>query len=158
MDIFTRYPRLLDPKFIEEYDFVNCYTARDRLNPYAEEDVAAAIIFFRGSYASMARALGRSRNSVVNYISQVAYLRDLRDEIVESALDDIEYGYMIDALKGVTEARKFFLQTLGRSRGYVTRNESTGPDGGPIHLKSRLDVGKLSTEALEEILNASNEE
>lgn len=158
MSIFDKYPRLFDSDFVAEYDLSTCWTALDRLNSYNDEDVAVAIIRHHGNYSAIARSLGRSRTSVANYIAHETLLRDLRDEIVQGIVDDIEEGYMIDALKGDTGARRFFLQTLGKERGYVVRNESTGKDGGPIHLQSRLDASKLSDSALEELLEAGKAE
>jgi hypothetical protein len=158
MSIFDKYPRLLDPIFVEEYDLSGCWTARDRFNSYSDEDVAVAIIRHHGNYSAIARALGRSRTSIANYIAHETLLRDLRDETVQAIVDDIEEAYMVDALKGDTGARRFFLQTLGKDRGYIVRTESTGKDGGPIHLQSRLDTTKLSDSALEELLEAGKSE
>lgn len=158
MSIFDKYPRLLSHDFVEEYDLLDCWTARDRFNSYSDEDVAVAIIRHNGNYSAIARALGRSRSSVVNYIAHETLLRDLREEIVQGIVDDIEEGYMLSALGGDGAARKFFLSTLGKERGYVVRNENTGKDGGPIHLQSRLDTSKLSDSALEEMLEAGKAE
>jgi len=154
MSIFDKYPRLLDPEFIEGYDLADCWTARDRFTEYSDEDVAVAIIRYHGNFSAIARSLGRSRTSVSNYIAHETLLRDLRDEIVQGIVDDIEEGYMLSALAGDGAARKFFLSTLGKERGYVVRNENTGKDGGPVHLLSRLDTTKLSDSALEELLTA----
>jgi hypothetical protein len=158
MSIFDKYPRLLNPAFVEEYDLSDCWTARDRFNAYSDEDVAVAIIRHNGNYSAIARSLGRSRTSIANYIAHETLLRDLRDETVQAIVDDIEESYMIDALKGDTGARRFFLQTLGKDRGYIVRTENTGKDGGPIHLQSRLDTTKLSDSALEEMLHAGKPE
>lgn len=158
MSIFDKYPRLLDPNFIEEYDLSGCWTSRDRFTEYSDEDVAVAIIRHHGNFSAIARSLSRSRTSVANYIAHETLLRDLRDETVQAIVDDIEEGYMVDALKGDTGARRFFLQTLGKERGYVVRNENTGKDGGPVHLLSRLDTSKLSDSALEEMLEAGKAE
>jgi predicted transcriptional regulator len=158
MSIFDKYPRLLDMNFVEEYDLHDCWTARSKHNSYSDEDVAVAIIRHHGNYSAIARALGRSRSSVQNFIAHETLLRDLRGEIVQGIVDDIEERYMLDALNGDTGARRFFLQTLGKDRGYVVRNENTGKDGGPVHLASRIKVSNLSDAALEEILSAEGAE
>lgn len=155
MSILDQYPEFLDPAEIERYDFETCWT---RLNPnsvYETRDIVAAVIAFRGNYSRIASALNRSRRSVEQYIQYDPLLRDLRDDVRNTILDEIEDGYLDDAVAGDAKARRFFLQTLAKDRGYTIRNENTGKDGEPIHLKSKVDVSTLSNEALLELMNAA---
>lgn len=154
MSIYNKYPRLLDVMFVEAYDLSASWTAADRHNNYNDEDVAVSIIRNKGNYAAVARDLNRSRRSVQNYILQNILLRELRDDIVSTVLDDIEERYMEDALAGDGTARRFFLQTLGKDRGYVVRSENTGENGTPLYKESRVNVTALSDEALMELMKA----
>lgn len=129
----------------------------------AEEDVAAALIVSMGSYADAARILRRSRKQVFDFVMRHSDLEELREEVFETALDDIETGYLREAIAGDPSARKHFLTTLGKNRGHTTRVEQTGKDGGPIEtrdidrteearraafvLRSALQNGELSDES-----------
>lgn len=133
MKIFERHPELL-PVFhgATTFDFTKCYSRTNPEGAMAEEDVAAALIVAEGHYADAARILGRSRQSLFNYVLRNQDLFELREEIFESALDEIERGYIQDAKQGDGTARKFFLTTRAKNRGYTTRVEHTGKDDGPI--------------------------
>lgn len=155
MSILEQYPEFLNLTEVEEYDFETCWT---RLNPnsvYETRDIVAAIMAFRGNYTRIAAVLGRSRRSVEQYIQYDPLLRDLREDVRNSILDEIEDGYLDDAVSGDAQARRFFLQTLGKERGYTVRNENTGKDGEPIHMQSKVDMSGLSNEALLELMNAA---
>jgi hypothetical protein len=119
----------------KEFDFSQCYTVNNPQGAMAVEDVAAAIILHRGELAAIAKLLGRSRMSVSNFIARHQDLTDLRVEVFESALDAIESSYLEDALQGDPSAKKFFLTTRAKARGYTTRVESSGPEGGPIQAE-----------------------
>lgn len=157
MSILDRYPEFLDPAVIDAYDFSDCWTRTHPHASYEERDIVAALLHAQGNYSKMAVLLGRSRRSVENHVQRDINLRDLRDDIRNTILDAIEEGYLIDAVNGDSQARRFFLQTLGKDRGYVVRSETSGKDGGPIHLQSRIDATKLSEEALAEILAAGTQ-
>lgn len=155
MSILEQYPEFLNAFEVENYDFETCWT---RLNPnsvYEARDIVAAILAFRGNYTRIAAVLGRSRRSVEQYIQYDPLLRELREDVRNSVLDEIEDGYMDEALHGDNRARQYFLSTLGKDRGYTIRNENTGKDGEPIHLQSKVDMSGLSNEALLELMNAA---
>lgn len=153
-DIFDEYPELKDLSFVEEYDFGECWTRNNPNLPYEALDVAAAILSTRGNYSQMGRLLNRSRRSIETYVLNDHRLRDLRIDVRASVLDAIEDGYMDDALAGDSQARRFFLSTLAKDRGYVTRNENTGKDGEPIHLQSKVDFTQVDNASLENLLSA----
>jgi hypothetical protein len=155
MSIFDVYPNLLDDEYVSAYPFEKCYTRQDRLNPYADEDVAAALILSDGNLSESAKLLNRSRRSLEQYILKVSFLRDLQDDIEAEFLDTVEGMHRGAALAGDLTTQRFFLSTKGKDRGYVARSEATGKDGGPIHTKSQVDVSKMSDGALEEMLKAT---
>jgi len=152
--IFDEFPELLDLSYVEGYDFSDCWTFKNPNSAYEPLDVAAALLMHRGNYSKVAACLGRSRRSVENFVLLDHRLRDLREDIRNSLLDAIEEGYLDDALSGDAQARRFFLQTLAKDRGYVTRNENTGKDGEPIHTKSTVDFTQVDDASLEAVMNA----
>jgi hypothetical protein len=156
MSIFDKYPRLLDPMFVESYDLEECWTRKSEDGSFAEEDVAVALIRTSGNFSATARLLVRARRSTQTFIVQNTFLRDLREDLRNEFLDVVEDAYMNDALKGVPGARHFFLTTLGKDRGYVQRQETTGKDGEPLYKQSAIDPKDLSEEALEAIMKAHN--
>lgn len=156
MSIFDKYPRLLDPMFVEAYDFENCWSRINEIGTFAEEDVAVALIRTQGNFSASARLMNRSRRSVYTFIMQNVFLRDLREDLRAEFLDAVEDAYMEDALKGVPGARHFFLTTLGKDRGYVQRQETTGKDGEPLYKQSSIDPSSLSDAALDEIMKAQD--
>lgn len=138
----------------EEYDFEDCYTRTNPEGSIAERDLVAAMLRFRGNYAAIAEALGRSRTVVFNTIGRHDEYRDLRDEIRQSMLDWVEDGVFATAIQGDPAQQRFILTTLAKDRGFVTREERTGKDGEPIHTKSTIDPEGLSTATLEELMAA----
>ena len=156
MSIFDKYPRLLDPLFVEAYSFENCWSKVNEIGTFADEDVAVALIRCDGNYSAASRLLGRSRRSLYTYVNQNAFLRDLREDLRAEFLDEVEDMYMDDARKGVPGARHFFLTTLGKDRGYVQRQETTGKDGEPLYKQSSIDPSSLSDAALDEIMKAQD--
>ena len=158
MSILDEYPEFLEPSYLDNYDFKDCWTRTHPNDAYETRDLIAGLLTERGNYSKIAQRLGRSRRSVENHIQRDMGLRDLREDIRNTLLDDIEEGYLDDALAGDSQARRFFLQTLAKDRGYVVRNESTGKEGGPIHLQSRIDASSLSDAALLEIMGTAKKE
>jgi hypothetical protein len=70
------------------------------------------------------------------------------------AVRDVADGLLQAALKGDTASRIFYLKAQANWSEKQTV-EHTGPNGGPIQTETTLDVSKLSTAALEEVLAAT---
>ena len=105
---------------------------------YTAQQVIDALRKARGIMAVAAKLLGCTRYTVYNYIARYptvakAY-QEQRDTIVDIA--EGKLVAMLDA--GEWPAVKYTLSTLGRNRGYVERQELSGPEGGPILIE--LDV------------------
>lgn len=136
------------------YDFEHCPTRLDHYGPYHREDVLAAICVTRGNLTEMSALLGRRRSSVRDHVYANIDVKDVFDEVREQFLDEAEQAHNQLALAGDGPALRFILQTLGKERGYTTRVETTGKDGGAIeHIT--LDVGKLTTEELRAVKAAA---
>lgn len=154
-DIFEIYPHLRDIREEMDYDFSRCWTFRNPKEHISQEDVAAALIIYRGNISLVAHALGRSRRVIQSFINQVIQLRDLWQDINDEFLDHVEDSYKQDALAGDMQAKKFFLTTLGKDRGYVTRSESTGKDGEKLMEPPTIstdDIKSINSEDLERLL------
>jgi hypothetical protein len=152
--IFEEYPDLLEPNFIADYSFRDCHS---RMGAGAQDfstlDVAVALIRSEGEIKGSADYLGRSRTATANFVARDRMLRELQSEIEESFLDVVESNARLLALKGDKEMIKFTLQTRGKARGYSTRTETTGPEGGPVQIiHSEMDA-KEAAEAYAASLN-----
>jgi len=66
-------------------------------------------------------------------------LREVYDDARESMLDIGEQSLYTKVEAGDIAALIFFLKTQGKNRGYTERQETTGPNGGPVEVKSSGD-------------------
>lgn len=126
------------PNYLEqpaEYDFANCKTRLDKFGPYQKGDVLAAIIHSGGNLAKMAMLLGRNRNKVRDYVLANTDVKDVFDEVREARLDLIEETAYNMALQQDGAMVRFMLQCLAKDRGYTTRVETSGPNGGPLEVE-----------------------
>jgi len=103
------------------------------------EQVIEAIRKSHGLLATAARDLGVTRQTVYNYVKRYRRVAHAVDEARDSILDMAE-GQLFSAVqKGSIPAMMFLLKTVGRTRGYVDRQEITGADGQALKIK--LDWG-----------------
>lgn len=126
------------------YDFVNCPTVKDRLGPYHKQDVVAAILKHGGLISGAARELSRSRSGFDRYIKTNRDVFEYWSDIRESNIDILERNVMREALGGDLGACLFLLKTIGKGRGYSSRQEHTGKDEGPIEVKGAAKESLLS--------------
>lgn len=117
---------------------MSCETRQDRALPYNYVDVHYAMVATMGDYGHMADLLGRTRTGVKTYVEAHPDLLQLRDDIRNSVIDAIETKELESALNGDGTSRRFVLTTLGKERGFSTRVEQTGKDGGPIERSDPL--------------------
>ena len=116
----------------------------------SKERMISALEKNGGLITLTARTLGISRQAIHKRIADCDDLREKLQEI--RALDlDISEAELRKAIRdGHGWAVKFILQSLGRDRGYVTRSETTGPDGGPV----QLDFTNVSDDDLNRFIDA----
>lgn len=81
-----------------------------------------------------------SRQTIWERIQRSAELREACEEAEETTIDLAEYGLARKVRKEDMNAIRFVLETKGKSRGYVRRNEVTGKGGGPIQGEQRITV------------------
>lgn len=123
MLILQEYPTLRDPKFIENYDFSKALTRVDFGATLSQLDTAVAIMRTGGVMKDMVMLLGRSRAVISTYVANDPHLTELVEEVAEGFLDEVEKLQKTAALQGDLAAQRFILTTLGKGRGYVTRQD-----------------------------------
>jgi len=122
------------------YDFKNCATALKHSGHYYKQDVIASILASEGSLQQMSLLLNRSRQSVKNYVYGNADILEFYVNYREGMIDEVERIHFREALNpGEGQAQRFILSTLAKDRGYSTRFEATGKNGGPITVKELSD-------------------
>lgn len=85
-----------------------------------------------GNVTAAARELGYSRTQVYKKINASPALQEVLVEAREELVDIAESALRKEILDGNITAIIFALKTLGKSRGYVERQEVTGADGGAL--------------------------
>jgi hypothetical protein len=112
---------------------------------------------------ALLEALEKSLNVVTTAcknvgVERTTFYRYLRDDPefagAVKALDNVALDFAESSLHkqiqaGVPSSTIFYLKTKGKERGYVERQEHSGPDGKPIQTESRNpDLSKLTTKEL----------
>jgi hypothetical protein len=131
--------------------FEDCYTCENPNAGVAEVDIVVALIIFNGNYRKCAAALRRTRNFILSHVERNDELRELRSDIREGLIDDIEELVFEQARSGDGTQARFVLQTQAKERGYVSREERTGKDGKP--MESKIDFSQFDDETLRKFLD-----
>ena len=96
--------------------------------------VEERIYKYHGNLSAVARGVGRSRSWLYLYLEKNPDLWEAINEARETMLDNAESVLYQKVLAGSTPELLFFLKTQGKRRGYVERQEVSGPDNGPIEI------------------------
>lgn len=115
---------------------------------FTPEQVVAAIELTQGNVSLAARNLNTSRSTLYNYLIKYPELKQALADTRESMMDHAESALRNAAIKGEGWAVCFMLKCLGKSRGYVERQELTGKDGGPIQVSDEDAMLELAYSAL----------
>lgn len=99
-----------------------------------------------GLVASAAKKLGCTRQALYRRIQRNRNLQELIEQLREEALDEAESQLRRAVKRGEHWAITFLLKTLGRSRGYVERQETL--DLTPPQVV-KVDVSSIPTEVWE---------
>lgn len=102
---------------------------------YTAAQMITAIQQAKGNISAAARALGTSRQTVLNYADEYSTVKQALEDEREAMIDTAESALHAAILDKQGWAVCFTLKTLGKSRGYVERQEITGADGRAIEIR-----------------------
>jgi len=99
---------------------------------YTANQIIDALKEKHGNMSASARFLGCSRNTISRYIDTYPTVKAVYEEERETLIDFAENQLFKQVQEGNITAIIFTLKTIGKSRGYVERQEVTGANGGAI--------------------------
>ena len=102
---------------------------------HSDDEIKAALIEARGNFAGAAMLLGCLRVTITKRVEGSVDIQNLLIDLEEALLDQAVDNVAKAIAKDDMQTTRWFLDRKGRGRGYVTRTETTGPDGGPIPLQ-----------------------
>ncbi len=102
-------------------------------------EAAKALLESKGFVTTAAKRLGISRRQLHNIINKHPTVKEALDDAREEMKDFVESRMYNGIQNDNTALIIFFLKTRAKDRGYVERQEITGPDAGPIEVKSPID-------------------
>ena len=116
-----------------------------KVNGYTAEQVIAAISGSGGIKAIIAERLGCHRHTVDRYIANFPTVRDAWEQESETVVDYAETLLVTNIRLGLKRQRetnepvdasdaRWMLDRKGKNRGYATRQEVTGADGGDLNV------------------------
>lgn len=117
---------------------------------YTVPQMEAALRQTRGLLTLAAERLGASYNTVKRYVDRSPTLQAVVEESRERRVDMAELKLDEMIKNGEPWAVQMTLRTLGRSRGYVERQEHevTGKDGKDLTFTIRIDRANSGEEQL----------
>lgn len=96
--------------------------------------VEKALLEHHGILLKAAEALQCSRQALYNFLERFPELNAVREEASERLVDVAE-SHLASALQdGDMKTIRWYMERKGKNRGYTTRVEQTGMDGGPIEF------------------------
>jgi hypothetical protein len=105
---------------------------------YTAEQVAEALRKTKGMRYLAARTLGCSHDTVTRYIERYPSVRAAAEQQRGEMIDTAELKLWQSIQNGEQWGVTLALKTLGKDRGYVERQEQSGPGGGPLEHVVRL--------------------
>lgn len=102
---------------------------------YSAEMMIQALRDTKGMVYLAADRIGCAVNTVYNYIDRYPTVKAAFEEASGRMLDEGETKLYEHVINGDAWAVCFLLRTKGKHRGYVERQEVTGPDGKDIVIK-----------------------
>ena len=157
MSLEQRYPILSDEVAVEQFNFDKCWTVTNKDGTFSDMDIGMALLRAGGNISAAAKMLKMPRRVLDTYILRNPEVREFRDDLWATTLDNIEEKHVRAALAGDTAVQRFFLVTKAKDRGYVTRSETTGKGGEPIegNFRFNADVSDVVLEALLAVKDAA---
>ena len=102
---------------------------------YSNEQLAEALKAHNGYVTLAAQSLEIHPKIIYNRLKKSVWLKEYLESLRELDLDLTEQKLRDAILRGEAWAITLKLKTLGKSRGYVERQEVTGADGGKVQIE-----------------------
>ena len=115
---------------------------------FTADEMAQAIISADGILAKAARDLKCTRQTVHNYVNKYATVRQAYEEANDKFIDEAEEQLQRHVKRGSLPAIMFVLKTKGKHRGYVERQEVSGPDGDKLQVLVEYVNDPITTPSL----------
>jgi len=116
----------------------------------SEAQVAEALSKSGGLFSPAAQLLGCERTTVNKWVERTPALQTLCAKIKEQTIDLAEHRLMQKIGEGNMTAIIFYLKCQAKARGYVERQEMSGPNGGPMQQQiAWVDVDKHRARLME---------
>ncbi|QJD54383.1 DNA-binding protein [Aminobacter phage Erebus] len=96
--------------------------------------VTEALMLHSGIILKTAEACGVTRKALYKFIEDHPELEEVREQARDCLLDVAEGHVASEVKRGEMKTTRWYLERMGRNRGYVTRVEETGKDGAPIEF------------------------
>jgi hypothetical protein len=109
--------------------------ARRHANPVVIEALRASANII----SVAAQKLGVNRSTLYDWINDDPELQEARRQVKEEILDLAESKALEAIRAGSERVVTWFLEMQGKERGYVRRQEASGPGGGPIPVKTESE-------------------
>lgn len=93
-----------------------------------------ALIKHNGVMLYAAEACGCSRQTLWRFIRDNPELQEIKENATEELVDLAEKQMQKAIEAGDMKTVRWYLERLGKDRGYVTRQETTGKDGEPLQI------------------------
>lgn len=107
---------------------------------YNRKQIIDALIENRGLIFLAAKSVGCTPQTIYNVAKKSAAVQDAIDTARGELTDRAESALVKAIERGEGWAICFYLKTQGKSRGYIERQEISGPDGTPIPVKQFVSV------------------
>lgn len=104
------------------------------------DNVREALEKGAGVHEGAARLLGVSRQAIRGWVLEYPELQIVIDATKQRITDIAEINMVTAINSGDRKWSAWWLDRQGKDRGFSPRLESTGPDGGPIAVTSRIHV------------------
>lgn len=119
------------------------------------DEIETALRACGGNPTAAAQALGMSSQGVYQRIEREPHLQNVLKDIERTQLDICEAKILRAIHNDDLPTLRWYMERKGRERGWGSRTEVTGPEGGQLNLT--LDVERLTDEqfALLEAVRAS---
>ena len=109
-------------------------TPKKPYSQYTDAQIVKAVRRAAGMVSVAARALGCDTQTIYNRMKTVPEVKQAVTDARDELLDRAESKLLEEINNNNITAIIFALKTVGKSRGYVERQEITGADGGVIRV------------------------